>query len=630
VIAASLALAACSGPAAREAAPAPPPVDTTSAAPAASAAPPAPPAPVDLAACPREARALLLASPRAPFAGAPLRFVAVTSDGATARLVVRGPDGATIDAGPRRGAGPFFWLATLDAPRAGAYRAGLADAATGALAGCVDVDVAPDRPRPARPTWGPAWPVEATWTAAREDLYAAWIEALFDGPDDADLAWPSLDRVLRDPARNFLHDHLGAGEDDAGPRAPTLEPDCADFPYFIRAYFAHQLGLPFGFSTCTRGAGAPPACDRLRTNLDERPRGASIGARLGGLLRVTVADAVHSGNGRARADDDASDLYPVRLDARGLRPGAVYADPYGHTLVVAKRLPQTPERSGVLFAVDAQPDGTVARRRFWRGNFLFDLDPTLGSPGFKRFRPIALDRGRLRALGNGAIAGDPAYGDVSLEQYEAGVDGFYDRVEDVLSPSPVDATRALLDAVGALEEQVRGRVRSVDNAERYKATTSRTIDMPEGAAIFETVGPWEDLSTPSRDLRLLVALDVVKGFPARVARRADRYATPPGASPDDVRRGLEERLARELEARRFAYTRSDGSTIELRLRDVLDREDALTMAYNPNDCVERRWGAPDGSDEAATCRRRAPGRQVGRMLRARGWFQERKRPPRAG
>jgi hypothetical protein len=25
------------------------------------------------------------------------------------------------------------------------------------------------------------------------------------------------------------------------------------------------------------------------------------------------------------------------------------------------------------------------------------------------------------------------------------------------------------------------------------------------------------------------------------------------------------------------------------------------MAYNPNDCVELRWGAPAKSDEAATC-----------------------------
>jgi hypothetical protein len=29
------------------------------------------------------------------------------------------------------------------------------------------------------------------------------------------------------------------------------------------------------------------------------------------------------------------------------------------------------------------------------------------------------------------------------------------------------------------------------------------------------------------------------------------------------------------------------------------------MAYNINDCAELRWGAPEGSEEALTCKRRA-------------------------
>ena len=56
--------------------------------------------------------------------------------------------------------------------------------------------------------------------------------------------------------------------------------------------------------------------------------------------------------------------------------------------------------------------------------------------------------------------------------------------------------------------------------------------MPAGPSIFETTGAWEDFATPSRDLRLLIAIDVVRGFPDRVARRPNRYAMPAGrASP---------------------------------------------------------------------------------------------------
>jgi hypothetical protein len=52
------------------------------------------------------------------------------------------------------------------------------------------------------------------------------------------------------------------------------------------------------------------------------------------------------------------------------------------------------------------------------------------------------------------------------------------------------------------------------------------------------------------------------------------------------------------------------------------------MAYDPNDCVEVRWGAAPGSAEAATCHRAAPAEQRARMERYREWFRERRRPPR--
>ena len=40
-----------------------------------------------------------------------------------------------------------------------------------------------------------------------------------------------------------------------------IRPDCADLPYFLRAYFAFKMGLPFGYSKCSRGGGGqPPKC----------------------------------------------------------------------------------------------------------------------------------------------------------------------------------------------------------------------------------------------------------------------------------------------------------------------------------------------------------------------------------
>jgi hypothetical protein len=95
-----------------------------------------------------------------------------------------------------------------------------------------------------------------------------------------------------------------------------------------------------------------------------------------------------------------------------------------------------------------------------------------------------------------------------------------------------------------------------------------------------------------------------------------------------VKAELESVLASELAARKFSYTRSDGSAWTLTLKDVLDRTPALEMAYNLNDCVELRWGAPDKSDEASTCKRRASSAQRAKMSEYRTWFHERRRPPR--
>ena len=61
---------------------------------------------------------------------------------------------------------------------------------------------------------------------------------------------------------------------------------------------------------------------------------------------------------------------------------------------------------------------------------------------------------------------------------------------------------------------------------------------------------------------------------------------------------------------------------------MLDRTAALEMAYNVNDCAELRWGAPEESEEAATCKRHAPEAQRQKMTEYRAWFSERRRPPR--
>jgi hypothetical protein len=333
---------------------------------------------------------------------------------------------------------------------------------------------------------------------------------------------------------------------------------------------------------------------------------------------------------RVSATDDNTDFYTVPLTQEALRPGTVFADPYGHVLMLVKRVPESNGTPGVFLAVDAEPDGTVTRKRFWRGNFLFVHDPALGNPGFKHFRPIVRENnGALRRLTNAEIAKDPQYSNFSLEQSQLGAEAFYDRMDDVMSPDPLDPVRAMEDAITSLEEQVKTRVTSVENGRQYQEKRHGVVEMPNGPSIFETSGAWEDYSTPARDFRLLIAIDVVRGFPDRVVRRSDRYAIPQGRSIADVKTELQRVLSSELSSRKFSYLRSDGSQWTLSLKDVVDRATDLEMAYNPNDCVELRWGASQESDEASTCKQHAPSAQRAKMAEYRTWFRDRHWPTHA-
>ncbi len=616
----------------------------------------------------------VLPSPRSPWTGAPLRVMVVAEKPVEGTLSLIAPDGS-VAAKPsdRRGGPPYSWFAEVAAPAAGTWHAKLERPASAECSPITrDIVVAARKPEPVRIPAGSIWQVSGSWNSTNEALFSAWIEKLFDAPVDQDLSWKAWHEVLRDQSRNFLFNYLGRGEDNA---KSGLRPDCADFVYFLRAYFAFKMGLPFGYTNCSRGVGGrPPACYQWfdvehpevtrpppPPEKDVAPEAAAAPpAETPGLLGLfgrskqppaeasatppakpvppapkrptnfgeylrDVGDVVHTG--AVRAGDDNADFYTVALTQQSLRPGTVYGDPYGHVLMLVHRVPEANGTPGVFLAVDAEPDGSITRKRFWRGNFLFAHEPSLGSPGFKHFRPIVRDKnGPSRRLSNAEIAKNPQYGDFSPEQSQITVEEFYDRMDDVMSPEPLDPQRAMTDAIASLTEQIRTRVTAVENGRQYQAKQAGDATMPDGAAIFATTGAWEDFSTPARDFRVLIAIDVVRGFPDRFARRSDRYAIPPGKSVADMKNELQGVLASELASRKISYTRSDGSQWTLSVKDVVDRAVDFEMAYNPNDCVELRWGAPENSEEASTCKRHAPQAQRAKMSEYRPWFRDRHWP----
>ncbi|MEZ4265966.1 MAG: NlpC/P60 family protein [Myxococcota bacterium] len=592
-------------------------------------------------ACDDGAETSIRFSPRTPNASQPLRImVSSYRELGPAGLTLTTPRGETLTPKLRRlGGPPWTWVATIDQPKTGDWSAVFGDGED--VWACARFDVvrqARDRltcrngPNPETEFAGdpselePVWRPNRAWGPRTEALFAAFVESLFDYPLDEDLTWPNLSVLLRDSERNLFFNHFGRDEESD----LRFQPDCADLPYFLRAYYAWKMGLPFAFRSCGRGTSTrAPGCGQLSSNAEPCDGNNGVQA-FERFIRRSVASGVHSGHGRTGPDQDSTDYYPVPMNRLAMRPGTIYADPYGHVMIVARWVPQGTNQYGVLLAADAQPDGTIGRRRFWRGTFLFDPDTSANGPGFKAFRPVRW-RGdeEPSTLPNRALAeGVGGFVPFSMEQYEGTVDDFYDRMDALINPRPLDAQALQTTLVEALDESLQRRVNSVQNGEDYKKGHRGVIAMPDGYSIFETQGAWEDFSTPSRDMRLLIAIDTVLGFADAVARRPASYGVTPGAQADQEVAALREHLARELEAHSLTYIRSDGSPWKLTLAEVVRRAPAFEMAYNPNDCAELRWGAEEGSAEAATCVGRAPSEHRRKMERYRDWFAQRKRPAR--
>lgn len=572
-------------------------------------------------------------SPLAPTAGGPLRILAVSEEPRQGELRVALPGQKAPTPLPTsvRGGPPHSFAAELRPARPGKVRVELVENGKTLACRLVAVQARGYRPAP-RPESPGAWRATAEWSRDTESYFSAFIERLFDAPPDANLGFPSLAPVIRDPARNFLWGHLGLREDDPKNRKlPRAEPDCADLPYYLRAYFAWKVGLPFALRDCDRGkTDRPPRCGPILHNEmpNERIRGDAPLDRFRGFLRV-LANRVHSGSARTALADEETDFYPVALTRGALRPGTIYADPYGHVMMLVSWAPRTATRGGLLFAVDGQPDNSVGRKRFWEGTFLFESDVRSAGPGFKAFRPIARGADRnLAPLSNRALERDPRFAPFSAEQGKLDRDGFYARLAKLIHPQGQGARAAYAETLNALVEQLTTRVGSVDNGERFmREKGNPVVPMPLGPKIFETTGPWEDYATPSRDMRLLIALRVLGGLPARIMGHPELFVLG-GRQPAEVRAEIEALHEKETRERTLAYRRSDGSTFRLSVADIFARRTALEMAYNPNDCVEIRWGATPETPDYATCNRHAPDEQRARMREYRAWFREAKRPPR--
>ncbi len=547
----------------------------------------------------------MLVLPMNPSPGEPFRIlVAGKKEILNSQILVTGPSGIIKSNTGRKGTeSPSWRLDEFGGSPEGNYTATLS--VNKITVKTIDFQIGTAK---ASSTSGMIWKTVKGWDSSMETLYSAWINALFYEYDEQS-SWPSLHKVTQNQDHNFLYNYLSLGEDDpAGKISVIMQPDCADNPFYLRAYFSWKLGLPFGYHVCDRGyLGRNPGTGQWVTNETATSKVNPVLA-FNAFMRRT-ADGVHSGTARTALDNENSDYYPVPLERGAIRPGTVYADPYGHTLIIVGIKSQTGKNPGLLLSVDAQPDGTVGIKRFWKGNFLFNTTEVVGEPGFKAFRPIKMNKGIRQLMKNNELTEESGFIPFSLQQKKMETDVFYNTMARVINPKPLDPETELTGLIQALHEQLIVRVTSVANGEAYfKSNPGAVISMPSNAAgIFLAGGQWENFSTPNRDLRLLIAMDEVLNFPHI--------------------KNLQQLFDRKTSELSISYTRSDGTLQKLTVAEILKRRDAFEMAYNPNDGPEIRWGAPENSQERAACKRHAPASQLEKMRSVRTWFSKRLHPP---
>ncbi|MGQ0742495.1 MAG: hypothetical protein ACT4OG_09440 [Alphaproteobacteria bacterium] len=444
------------------------------------------------------------------------------------------------------------------------------------------------------------------WTEADERGYGEFIRAIGDSRCN------TVHACLRSAANPFRA---------SDPPWLHFRADCADLPYYLRAYYAWKRGLPFSYADAVQPRG------RTR-DIRYSARGNAVVARRdvlsysmsGPELLDRVRDTISSAMYRIHPHVEAPllpDHYPVAVTTKSIRPGTTIYDPNGHLAVVYRV-----ERDGRVRYIDSHPDNTLTRgtydKRFVRSS------PGMGA-GFKNWRPLRLvgaargPRGEFLG-GRVAVAENSALPDFSDEQFfgtgaekpadRAWASGHF-RVQDE-ALDYYDFVRARL-AGGVLRfnpvEELRNMLRSNCEDLHYRA---QAVEIAIAAGIHErphparlpfniygTEGDWETYSTPSRDARLKTAFKEVRDDVERFLKLHEAGDPKVNYKGHDLTGELLETYDRETSACSVTYRRSDGSIAALSYAGVVKR--LFAMSFDPYHCVEFRWGA-SAPHELRTCK----------------------------
>jgi hypothetical protein len=465
-----------------------------------------------------------------------------------------------------------------------------------------------------------SWKItQPVWNEQHETLFGEFVTRIATAVETRQCS--SVLTCLKSPANMYF------GSDPSGLRYYA---DCADFPYYLRAYFAWKNGLPFSFENQL----APQVTTSGATISDIRytTDGNIVTGRSDivtssyvfkksfpnavEILNQTFSDYISTASYRMSGileRDKFSDFYPTRISRDAIRPGTVIYDTNGHVAIIYKVTDE-----GRIFYIDAHPDNSVTIGMFTPK---FSRSRPEQGAGFKNFRPliltdaqqdsdgtfvggkiVGLTNGQLRTFGVEQFFGtnrDPVLWSNGTFVINNQTVDFYDYVRLKLTQGAqhLNPTEDLRNLVSDLCVSLKDRVAAVDAARSSGIQLHPHPDrLPMN--IYGTSGEWEDFATPSRDARLKIAFaDLLNQ--AKNSMRKYRSQDPALVyQGENLAKDLFQVYATEATACQFSYLTTSGKKVILNLESA--RQRLFNMSFDPYHCVELRWGARI-PEEMASC-----------------------------
>lgn len=443
----------------------------------------------------------------------------------------------------------------------------------------------------------------AGWTDALEREYSQFVQAI--GLSSC----RRVDECLKSVANPYRA---------SNPPRVNFRSDCADWPYTLRGYFSWKKNLPFTYATQADPIGGGRD-NRYSVNGNKITKRRLISEKNNAprVLSVLV-DEVSTAMFRVPPDTDSTgesfpDFYPVALEPGSIRPGTVYYDPSGHVIVVYEI-----EKNGIIRYIDAHPDNSVTRGLFGEK---FGRSRAAHGAGFKNFRPIQLvgankdqDQNLIGKHIVGAKNADlPNY---SLEEYYGNssdpktkgafvlngrVYKFHEYVRNKMAGGNLkyNVVNELKGMLGALCNDFRDRVFSVDEAIHNRVNSSSHPDMLPGNIYGTNDNTWESYSTPSRDARLKTSALEMRKTIEELVNRYHAHDPQVEYSGRNLAADLLQAYSEESLKCQIQYTNSAGQKVTLPYKTLLKR--LFALSFDPYNCAELRWGANQDANEFKTC-----------------------------